>query len=182
METQFSFCTGPHRLGSQSCPEVSYGLKHRFKASNCLSWWTHSPPSPVTMTWLKPSMLASESTCTYCSTGTGKTNICRPNGWAQVFLCTPLHQQYVKRSTCMDFGLLDLIPTQGKTFHTITMTKKEPNLPPSGRSPTSCLPSFSCCTECMGRGSPSWLCHTVPKNSEQKVPNGCWKSAPNQIE
>lgn len=109
------------------------------------------------------------------STGTGKTNTCRPNDWAQVFLCTHLRQQYVKRSTCMDFGLLDLTPTQGKIFHTITMTKKEPNLPPSGRSPTSCLPSFSCCIECMGRGSPSWLCHTVPKNSEWKVPNGYLK-------
>lgn len=34
----------------------------------------------------------------------------------------------------------------------------------------------------MRKGSPSCLCLTVPKNSKQKVPNGCLKSAPNQIE
>lgn len=78
----------------------------------------------------------------------------------------------------MDSGPLDLTPTQGRIFHTITMTKKEPNLPPSGRSRTSCPLSFSCCTECMAKGSPSSLCHTVPKNSKRKVPNGCFKSAP----
>lgn len=34
----------------------------------------------------------------------------------------------------------------------------------------------------MRKGSPSCLCLTVPKNSKQKVPNGCLKSAPNQIQ
>lgn len=117
--------------------------------------------------------------CFFFFTDTGRTNTCHPSGWAQVFSCIPLLLPYVKRFTCMDSGPSGLIPTQGRTSHTTTMTRKEPSSPPSGKSPTSCLQSSSCSTGCTVKDWPNWPCRVVPKNLNLEVPNDCLKKCPN---
>lgn len=115
--------------------------------------------------------------CFFFSTDTGRTNTCHPSGWAQVFSCIPLLLPFVKKFTCMDSGPLGLTPTQGRTSHITTMTRKEPSLQPSGRSPTSCLQSSSSSIGCMVKDWPNWPCCIVPKNLNLEVPNDGLKCA-----
>uniref|UniRef100_A0A9J7Z379 ST8 alpha-N-acetyl-neuraminide alpha-2,8-sialyltransferase 3 n=1 Tax=Cyprinus carpio carpio TaxID=630221 RepID=A0A9J7Z379_CYPCA len=79
--------------------------------------------------------------------------------------------QYVNRCTCTDSGPSAGTPTRAKNSPTITMTRKAPSSPPSGRSLTSCPPSSNCSSRCTQTASSNSASPTAPEVRGQR--SGC---------